>query len=118
MADVKIADLDGHAQLSDGDKIALQQTDGVCASSAVQIGLRLDGVTWWKGVEADDIVLAQTQDNGFLNVTEIALDVFKGRELHLWKAKAFGVHADVYNVVDAHDNLQGGNRYVFAWLKD
>ena len=118
MTNVTVGQLNGKTILPDKDRILLESVAGACPNSEIQIGLRFDGVTWWKGIEADNLVLAQTQDSGFLNLSEISYELFSALQLNLWKAKAFGIHTYMYTVTDAHENMQGGNRYVFNWLSD
>lgn len=117
---VTLSKLDGRTLLSeDGDIIALETSHGACAADRIQIGLRLDAdVTWWKAIKLDDLLVAERDNTNIANFSELSLEVFLSRTLHLWKAKVFGAKTDWFQVTDAHQGMSGGNRYLFAWLVD
>ncbi len=119
MIDIKYADIVGTKVLEDGDKIAVQVTENACPESSIKIGLRLGpGITWWKGIQLDEIVVVQCQDTQNESVSAVGYSEFKHRNLNFWKAKTFGAHTPMYTVVDAKDNMEAGNQYLFEWLKD
>ena len=116
---ILFAKLDGQALLADGDKIAVHVTPNVCNTDYIRIGLELaPGITWWKGIQLDEIVVAQCQDSQNFAVSQVGYEVFKMRHLNLWKAKFLGAHTPMYTVSDAAMIMRPGNQYVFKWLKD
>ena len=105
--------------LNDGDKIAVQVTPGAVPPEKIQIVLQLgSGVTWWKGLQASEIVLCQCQDTQHYSATQVNYDEFSQRTFTFWKAKAFGAHTPVYTINNQNDNMKGGNSYLFQWLAD
>lgn len=105
--------------LSDGDKIAVQVTTGVVPPEKIQIVLQLgSSVTWWKGLQASEIVLCQCQDTQDYSTAQMNYDEFSKRAFTFWKAKTFGVHAPMYEIKNQNDNMKGGNSYLFNWIKD
>lgn len=116
---IALSKLNGTTLLQDDDMIVLETSHGACPADRIQIGLRLgDGVTWWKGIQLDDLVIVERHDTEIANFSEVPLEVFSSRTLHLWKAKFLGVHTDMYQVTDAHQGMSGGNRYLFVWVVD
>lgn len=111
-------DCDGETRLSDGDKIRLQESASSCGPNYIELGLRLEGVSWWKGLQLDGIVLAQCQDNQPACWSQVSYAQFETLTLTLWKATAFGIHTPMYDVADAHQKLQPGKSYTFDWLSD
>ena len=107
------------AQLSDGDRIAVQVKTGVVPPEKIQIELQLgSGMTWWKGLEASEIVLCQCQDSNNISMGQVNYDDFSKRTFTFWKAKLFGVHTPMYHLENQNDNMKGGNSYLFQWLAD
>lgn len=97
----------------------MQVTKNACSPEYIRIGLMLGpGVTWWKGIQLDEIVVVQCQGTQNYSVSQVGYEVFKSRHLNFWKAKFFGVHTPMYTVADAITTMQGGNQYIFKWLKD
>lgn len=116
---INFAKLDGQTLLPDGDKIAVQVTPNVCSEDYIRIGLQLaPGVTWWKGIQLDEIVVVQCQDSQNYAVSQVGYEVFKNRHLNLWKAKFLGAHTPMYTVTDAVMVMKPGYQYLFKWLKD
>jgi hypothetical protein len=116
---VTFAKLDGQTQLTDGDKISVQVTANVCSEDYIRIGLQLaPGITWWKGIQLDEIVVVQCQDSQNYAVSQVGYEVFKNRHLNLWKAKFLGAHTPMYTVTDAATVMKPGSQYIFKWLKD
>jgi len=75
-------------------------------------------VDWWKGIQANEIVLCQTQDGQNLSQADVAIDIVHEKGIQLWKASTFGIHADVYDVTDVRSWAQGGKVYTFIWQED
>jgi hypothetical protein len=116
---VEFAQLNGQTQLADGDRIAVQVTKNACSEAYIMIGLRLStNITWWKGIQLDEIVMVQCQDSQNFSVSQVGYEDFKNRHLNFWKAKFFGVHTPMYTVADALAVMEPGNQYIFEWLKD
>ncbi|HEX6083282.1 MAG TPA: hypothetical protein VF266_02075 [Thermoanaerobaculia bacterium] len=116
---IPFAKLDGQTQLPDGDKIAVQVTVNACSDEYIRIGLQLaPGITWWKGIQLDEIVVVQCQDSQNYAVSQVGYEVFKNRHLNLWKAKFLGAHTPMYTVSDAATAMKPGGQYLFKWLKD
>lgn len=115
---VNVSDLNGETVLKDGDKIRLETGPSNAGSDNIEIALRLDGVSWWKGIELDYIVLCQAQDNQPYSSSYVSYAQFESLNLNLWKAKIFGVHTEMYTVADAHTQMKAGLAYTFVWLLD
>jgi hypothetical protein len=115
---ISVSDLDGQTTLPDGDVIRLEQGPSNAGSDQIEIALQLEGVSWWKGIQLDNIILCQAQDNQTYSASYVSFAEFESRNLNLWKAKLFGVHTPMYTVADAHTQMQGGNAYTFVWLLD
>ncbi|CAM5236200.1 hypothetical protein GCM10010329_61590 [Streptomyces spiroverticillatus] len=105
-------------RLPDGDIVQATVLPGGAAPGQISIQLRLSGVTWWKGIQTGPIVLCQAQDNQQSSSAQVSVSDFNAHGLQLWKAKTFGVHTEMYNVVDATEKMSGGNAYIFIWTKD
>jgi hypothetical protein len=121
MADITWEQLENKQKLDDGDKIAVQVHEHTCEPSQIEIALKLGpGRTWWKGLQAYEIVLCQCQDNQSYSLTRINLEDVLARQFVFWKAKFGGVHTPMYSLSDTtlHDKLKGGNTYLFEWLED
>lgn len=105
-------------RLPDGDIVQATVLPGGAAPGQISIQLKLSGVTWWKGIQTGPIVLCQAQDNQQSSSAQVSVSDFNAHGLQLWKAKTFGVHTEMYNVVDATQKMSGGNSYIFIWTKD
>ena len=106
-------------QLSDKDKIAVQVQEGKVNPDQIQIELVLGaGVTWWKGLQASEIILCQCQDSQTQSSATIAYNTFLARTFTLYKAKAFGAHTPMYHIEKQNDHMIGGNTYRFHWVND
>jgi hypothetical protein len=116
--DVSWGQLENALRLPDGDVIKGAETPAGLDPDRVGIALKLNGVTWWKGIQAGPIVLCQCQDSQNYISTTTALSDLQGNGLQFWKAKLFGVHTQMYNLVDVGSTLQGGRSYVFEWQSD
>lgn len=116
--DIHLNQLVNGERLDDGDVVKMTIAPGLIPPDRVGIALRLDGVTWWKGLQSGEIVLCQAQDSQTFISTQLSVDDFKAHGLQLWKAKTFGVHTQMYNVVDASDQIAGGQSYLFTWSRD
>jgi hypothetical protein len=111
-------ELDGQHRLPDGDYIQVSELPGGAPSDKIEVQLILTGISWWKGIEANEIVLCQAQDSQTYSSAQIPLDVVNAKGLQLWKAKTFGVHHNMYNIHGVQGHLRGGNSYVFTWFRD
>ncbi|TWT63264.1 hypothetical protein [Rubinisphaera italica] len=121
---IKYADVGN--DMEDGDNISVVETKNVCPSDEIEIKLVLgSGVSWWKGA----ILFKKDKDNDYLSLVElqddkksktgrVSYDDFSSRHFVLSKAKAFGVHTNMYYIEDAPQKMTGGNRYTFTWTKD
>jgi hypothetical protein len=116
--DITLSQLTNAERLKDGDVVKATIAPGLIPPDRIGIALRLDGVTWWKGLQSDDVVLCQCQDDQNVNSTQLAVDTLKAKGLQLWKAKTFGVHTAMYNITDAKDTMSGGQSYLFTWSRD
>jgi hypothetical protein len=106
-------------KLNDGDRIAVQVTEGAVPPEKIQIMLQLgSNVTWWKGLEDSEIVLCQCQDTQDYSAAQLNYDEFKKRDFTFWKAKTFGAHTPMYHLANQNDFMKGGNSYLFEWLND
>ena len=111
--------LDGQTRLPDGDRIAVQVTPNAVSPDSIQIQLQLaPGVTWWKGLQASEIVLDQCQDTQNFCSTRMSYAEFRTRAFTKWKAKAFGIHTAMYTLNNQNDFMTAGNSYLFEWLGD
>ena len=122
-------DLVSENVLDDKDRISVIETKDTVPSSQIEIGLLMGpGITYWKGIQLQNIVLCQCQDEQTKNVSTITYSKFKELDLIFWKAKAFGVHTPWYSLPNdnrngengkgKNDEMKGGNRYIFEWLRD
>lgn len=119
MIGIKFDQLKNKEKLQDGDKIIVQTTEDSCDKDHIEIGLELGpDVKWWKGIQLDQIVVAQCQDSQSSLVSKIGYESFLDHKLNFWKAKTFGAHSEMYTVIDAPENMKPGNKYLFRWLKD
>jgi hypothetical protein len=113
---IHYSDLDGQKVLNDGDRIHVFQSAGVDPSK-VTIVLN-SRVTWWKGIQADSVVLSQCQDSQNISQADVNIDIVHGKGIQLWKAKDFGVHVDMYDITDVKSWALGGKVYTFIWQND
>ena len=119
MIEISYYQLETGQTLQDGDVVVASSNTGSIGSSRIGIALRLSGgVTWWKGLQSGGIVLCQCQDSQSYASAELDLADFQANGLQLWKAKLFGVHTQMYDVVDAKTEMKGGNSYLFLWGRD
>jgi hypothetical protein len=91
----------------------------------VEFGLSTDPhITWWKGIRAytrdgHDIglIAMQDADHGprWMRVRFAAL---AGGRLEIEKAKAFGVHTGMYELLFDEMPHGGGTRFTFGWHRD
>lgn len=116
--EIHVNQLTNGEELGDGDVVKMSIAPGLIPSDRIGFSLRLDGVTWWKGLQSGDIVLCQAQDSQNFISTQLSVNDFKANGLQLWKAKLFGVHTHMYDVVDAVDQMAGGQSYLFTWSRD
>ena len=116
---ITFAKLDGKTVLADGDRISVVVTANACSPDYIRIGLELvPGITWWKGIQLDEIVMVQCQDSQSYAVSQVGYEVFRNRHLNLWKAKFLGAHTPMYTVSDAAMVMKPGSQYLFRWLQD
>lgn len=115
---IRFSQLLNGERLPDGDIIQATDLPGGVAPGVIEIQLKLAGVTWWKGIQSGPIVLCQAQDNQTSSSAQVSVSDFKANGLQLWKAKTFGVHTQMYNVIDAAQQMSGGHSYAFIWEKD
>ncbi len=115
---IRFSQLLNGERLSDGDMIQATDMPGGVDSGVIKIQLKLAGVSWWKGIQSGPIVLCQAQDNQTSSAAQFSVSDFRAHGLQLWKAKTFGVHTQMYNVVDATQQMSGGHTYVFVWERD
>ncbi|HYX39561.1 MAG TPA: hypothetical protein VE954_41205 [Oligoflexus sp.] len=116
--DISWEQLDGQHRLPDGDYIQVSELPGGAPSDKIEVQLILSGLSWWKGIQSNEIVLCQAQDSQTYSSAQISLDQVNSRGLQLWKAKTFGAHHNMYNIHGVQDHLRGGNSYVFTWFRD
>ena len=111
---ITFAKLNGQTVLADGDRISVQVTANACSTDYIRIGLQLaPGITWWKGIQLDEIVVVQCQDSQNYSVSQVGYEVFRNRHLNLWKAKFLGAHTPMYTVSDAAMVMKPGSQYIF-----
>ena len=115
---INVSELNGQNTLPDGDKIRVEEGPSNIGSDLIEIALQLQGVSWWKGIQLDGIVLCQAQDNQPYSASRVSYAQLESLSLNLWKAKMFGIHTPMYTVADAHTALQSGRAYTFVWLLD
>ncbi len=121
---IKYADVGN--DMKDGDNISVVETKNVCSGDEIEIELKLGSdITWWKGAilfkkdkNNDYLSLVELQDDTKSKTARVSCDVFSSRHFVLSKAKAFGVHTNMYFIEDAPQKMTGGNRYTFTWTKD
>ena len=112
--------------MKDGDTIRIDVGENECPTDKIKLGLSLGhNITWWKGLllftpegNNDYMRIAELQDDQPPVVVEVEFDILRKRELVLSKAKAFGIHTNMYWIQDVATKMRGGNRYTFVWEKD
>jgi hypothetical protein len=122
--------LDGQ-QLPDGDRIELSDIGQAANPSHVGFELEIKKDMWWKGLvlfgknNANDWNEVVAGDWGNLQnpnyakkSVEIPFSDIESKFTALSKAKAFGVHSNVYHVVDAATALKPGRKYKINWTQD
>jgi hypothetical protein len=107
--------LDGR-RLPNGDRIEVSVADGPDPNK-ITVSL-VSNVTWWKGIQANEIVLCQTQDSQNTSQADVDIDKVHAKGIQLWKAKTFGVHSNQYDVTNIRAWAQGGKVYSFLWKSD
>lgn len=116
-------DLDGTKVLQDGDTIKMKIDQGA-PSDKLALSLRTTDSNWWKalllfnGDSGDFVSLAEVQaahgaSTGVIDSAQLA-----GNHLVLSKAKAFGVHTNVYWIKDAVEVFRNGQIVSFVWERD
>jgi hypothetical protein len=97
--------LDGRT-LPQGDRIEVAVADGPDPNK-ITIAL-ISQVSWWKGIQANEIVLCQTQDSQ--NTSQADVDIARVHEkgIQLWKARGAGIHYNQYDVTNIRSWAQGG----------
>lgn len=128
---VDLDDLDGKSKLEDGDKILVQINKAVPADRVpegwVKIQMRTPRKLWYKGIMLFD----KGKNNSFTKVCELTeappnqnssqvinFKDIQNKALVLSKAKAFGVHANVYQISDAATEMKPNHVYTFIWYSD
>jgi len=104
-------------QLDDGDIVTLIVSDA-SDPNTVFVSLVLQGVTWWKGIQSNSTVLCQCQDTQINSSASLPASQVQSDGLQLWKAKTFGVHTQMYNIVNPRSWANGGKIYTFIWQRD
>ncbi|WP_197999939.1 C1 family peptidase [Gimesia alba] len=114
-------------KLPDGDQIRVSSAPSRNPNSSdVSIKLVLPRGMWWKGALLFDKaresnptgVQGEGGGNGFSRTyTFKHADLLK-KDLVLSKAKAFGVHTNMYRIKDAYTKMIPGRTYTFNWSKD
>jgi hypothetical protein len=117
MISVSIDELRSGAKLRDGDVVQLVEADGPDPNN-IDVSLVLDGVTWWKGIQAQEIVLCQCQDSQNQSHATLPASQVQDKGLQLWKAKLFGAHTPMYEIANPRSWAQGGKVYTFVWSRD
>ncbi len=117
---IHYSDLDGQTVLRapgfSGDRVQVIRSPGPDPSKVTIV--LISKVTWWKGIQADDIVLCQTQDSQNTSTADIDIEKVHSKGIQLWKAVTFGIHGDLYDVTDVRSWAQGGSVYTFIWQED
>jgi len=99
--------------------LGIKETDG----TQVTISLIADSkITWWKGVNSGQWEMLSTQDDRIgPNIGNYPLHYLQhdnGKpKAKLSKAKAFGVHTEMYDLM-VKGGFKQGYHYTFKWLKD
>ncbi len=108
--------------VSTEDTIRLYETPNAVAAGSMQVCLHSAGdVTWWKGIEArgfnnGKLNEVHTQDtNHGANCTTFSLQNVSYVEL--MKAKAFGIHTDMYKLSGPVLSQRSGYSITFDWIK-
>jgi hypothetical protein len=113
---VSFQQLEKGEKLPDGDIVRVLVADGG-DPNIITVGLSL-GVRWWKGIQSDNIVLCQAQDDQTSSLAGVPASQVHEHGLQLWKAKAFGVHTKMYNIENPRSWANGGKTYTFIWEHD
>ena len=128
---IDLDDLDGTSKLDDGDKIRVDIDEAHVGDRVpegwVKIRLRTTRKLWYKGI----MLFEKGKNNSFKKVCELTeappnkyseqviefTDIQK-MALVLSKAKAFGVHANMYQISDAATAMKPNHVYTFTWISD
>jgi hypothetical protein len=129
---IKVSQLDGTTRLPDGDLISIvEDTTGDRKPGSVTFTLEEAAGKWWKGI----VFFKARQSNDWEEIAagsgddlndpkypkgtgSIPYDSLESGFLVLSKAKAFGVHSNVYLLQDASTALEAGKRYTVNWVED
>ena len=102
--------------LSDGDLINLTIEHQVVGGDAVEFALEAGPlITWWKAILLPGNRWIWTQDARNRDIAIVPRSELHG-DIQFGKAKFLGVHQGVY-LLDSLEQLQGGDRVTFTWLK-
>ncbi|MCA9085075.1 MAG: hypothetical protein KDA81_13520 [Planctomycetaceae bacterium] len=119
--------VDAAKALDDGDKISvtdLGKNDQI-SDNLVEIRLKTGTKMWWKGIVLysnskghERIVELTDADSKETASKVIKYSEIETKRLCFSKAKALGVRADMYELLDASKHLKPGHSYLFIWHKD
>ncbi|MEH2463768.1 hypothetical protein [Nostoc sp.] len=125
--DINAADLYDKKKLPDGDIISISVVGPDESSKEIKFILRLEEpVSWWKGL----LLFNRKGNNSFRAIAELQgndpsqtngatdIDELGKYDLVLSKAKTFGVHTNMYRIVDAQRAFRPGYQYILSWLTD
>lgn len=105
--------------LPGGDRLVLTETRNALPAHRVSIALELGaGVSWWKGVQAGEILLCQCEGSLSHSAAQLDLQALLTRPLTLWKAQSLGLHRPAYTLADPAMHLRGGSALLLRWLAD
>ena len=116
MIDIDYNDLTSGKPLSEDTVQLLVQPGG--DPNLITVVLTLQGVTWWKGIQCNNVVLCQCQDSQTTSTASLPAGDVQKDGLQLWKAKTFGVHDQMYDIKNPRSWAQGGKVYTFIWKND
>jgi hypothetical protein len=114
---------EGHPSGEDG--IVQDREPNAVDPNFVEFGLSTEPhVTWWKGIRAytrdghDIGQIAMQDDDHGPRWMRVHVSHLAGGRLEIEKAKAFGVHTGMYELLFDAMPLGGGTRYTFHWHRD
>jgi hypothetical protein len=103
--------------LSDGDLINVTIEHQVVGGDAVEFALEAGPlITWWKAILLPGNRWIWTQDARNRDIAIVPKSELHG-DMQFGKAKFAGLHQGVY-LLDSLEQLQGGDRVTFTWLRD
>lgn len=124
---IDLDDLDGKSRLDDGDIIQVIESKGGPKPPFVEIRLRTHKKLWYKAI----LLFDKGKNNSFTKVCELteaelnqiskqtlSIKDIQDKALVLTKAKALGVHSNVYQISDAATKMKAGHSYIFIWKED